>query len=176
MRHGWWRRNLWGLILLLPVTAGLFAFNADLLYDVNILAKPRDPVPVDATGTAVLDNFEVTLESFESVSEDDPAFLDRDITVPESVQAWRAVVRFSGPEDDLSLCKVALVDEGDRAYPSGPVMLPLGPFGCSPDDYESPSPFTTTFYFLLPAQARPQALQITWLPLLPRYVQLPVDG
>ena len=75
-----------------------------------------------------------------------------------------------------SLVQVALVDEGDRAYPSGQVMLPLGPFGCSPDDYESPSPFTTTFYFLLPAQARPQALQITWLPLLPRYVQLPVDG
>jgi hypothetical protein len=176
MRRGWWRRNLWGLILLLPVTAGLVAFNADLLYNANIMAAPRDPAPVDAAGSAVLDDFEVSLESFESVADDDLALTDRDITLPASVQAWRAIVRFSGPEDDLSLCDVSVIDDDDRPYPSSPSMLPLGGYGCNPDDFESPSPFTATFYFVLPAQAHPQALQITWPPLLPRYVRLPVDG
>jgi hypothetical protein len=175
MRRGWWRRNVWGLILMLPLAAGLFAGNADLLYHANFLAKPRQPAPVDGTGTAVLDDFQVELESFESVREDDPDFVDRDISLPGSVQAWRAIVRFTGPEE-VSLCDVALVDESDRVYPAGPAMIPLGAFGCNPDDFESPSPYTSTFYFMLPAQARPQSLRITWDPLLPRYVQLPVSG
>lgn len=172
MTRGWWRRNVWGLILVLPLTAGLFALNADGLYDANIRFKPRDPVPVDATGTAVLDDFRVAVDSFGPVPADDPALLEYDIALPRSVQAWRAVVRFDGPEDELSPCSVGLIDEHDRIYSS----QSIGAVGCQPDEFDSPSPFTTTFYFLLPEPTQPQALQITWPVLLPRYVRLPVDA
>lgn len=176
MSRGWWRRNVWGLIFVLPVTAGLFAFNADLLYNVNFATKPTQQAPIDGTGTAVLDDIQVALDSFEPVDDDDSALASRGISLPSSVQAWRAAVTLSGPEDSLSLCTVVLVDAAGRQYPSSPRALPLGAFGCSPDDSDATSPYTSTFYFLLPAPARPQALQISWAPLLPRYVQLPVGA
>lgn len=175
MRRGWWRRNVWGLILVVPVTAGLFAFNADLLYNANFAAEPRQPVPVDEDGTAVLDDIRMTLDSFESVDSDDSALVDRDIALPASVRAWRAAVTISASEN-YSLCEANLVDVAGRRYPSSPPMLPLGAYGCGPDETDAPSPYTTTFYFLLPASARPQALQISWTLLLPRYVRLPVEG
>lgn len=176
MRRGWWRRNVWGLIFVLPVVAGLFAFNADLLYRANFESTPREPAPVDGTGTAVLDDIRVTLESVEAVDSDDSALAERDISLPASVQAWRAAVTISAPEEGYSLCTAALVDTAGRQYPSSPRALPLGTFGCSADDPDASGPYTATFYFLLPAPARPQALQISWTPLLPRYVQLPVDA
>jgi hypothetical protein len=178
MRRGWWRRNVWGLVLVLPLTAGLFAGNADALYRMNIASEPRDPAPIDADGTAVLDDFQVAIDSFESVSEDDEALFERDITLADSVQAWRAVLHFTGPEKEMGNCtKVALVDAGGRVYPAGPSLLGgLGAIGCLPDETDSPSPYISTVYFLLPAEAQPQTLRIVWEPLLPRYVGLPVAG
>jgi hypothetical protein len=175
MTRGWWRRNLWGLILVVPMTAGLFAINADGLYEANIRLKPRDPVPVDGGGTAVLDDLRVSLESFGSVSADDPDLAEESVTLPGSVTAWRVVVTFDGPDDQLSACSVGLVDERDRVY-SSKSLGALGAVGCQPDEFDAPTPYQTTFYFLLPQQTRPQALQIYWLPLLPRYVRIPVEA
>lgn len=177
MKRGWWRRNVWGLVLLLPLTAGIFASNADRLYEDNIKYTPRQPVPVDASGTAELDDFRVSVTSFEPVSNDDPQLVDRGITLPASVQGWRAVLTFAGPETGLGACnEVALIDERERFYPARPDTLSLGAYTCHADEFEDVSPYPTTFYFLLPAQSRPQAVRVVWTPLLPRYVRLPVQA
>ena len=68
------------------------AGNAGRIY---IRLKPRDPVPVDGGGTAVLDDLRVSLESFGSVSADDPDLAEESVTLPGSVTAWRVVVRMS---------------------------------------------------------------------------------
>jgi len=177
MSHGWWRRNVWGLILVVPLTAGLFAINAEIIYDANYGFTPQRPAPIDATGTAVLDDYRAKLTSIDPVGRRDDELADRGITLPDSVQVWRAVVTFTGsPESSIGTCnEIALIDEDERAYSSAPDALDyLGAYTCGPDDYEASSPYTTTYYFLLPAQSRPQALRIVWRPLLPRYVRLPV--
>jgi hypothetical protein len=177
VRRGWWRRNLWGLIVVLPLIGGFFALNAQDFYNANFASTPRDPAPVDADGAAVLDDYHVAIDSFESVGEDDPALLDRGVTVAGSVQAWRAVVDFTGPEEMADCTEVDLIDDGARIHPAGPSLLDgIGALSCNADDIGAPSPYQSTFYFLLPAQAQPQALRIIWEPLLPRYIELPVAG
>ena len=59
MKRGWWRRNVWGLVLLLPLLAGLVGLNGHLIYVRNYAERPSEAVPVDATGKATLDDYAV---------------------------------------------------------------------------------------------------------------------
>jgi hypothetical protein len=59
VKRGWWRRNVWGLVLLLPLLAGLVGLNGHLIYVRNYAERPSQPVPVDATGKATLDDYAV---------------------------------------------------------------------------------------------------------------------
>lgn len=168
MTRGWWRRNRWGLVLLLPLVAGLFAIDAPYLYEVNVRDQPRQPAPVDATGTARLDDLRAALVSFDPVPPDDPELAANYVTVPGSLRLWRAVVTFAGPDDVLTRCAAALIDQQDRIYPAAALGLLTLNANCDPGRAG------TKFYFLLPERAQPQALRFTWPELLPRYIRLPV--
>lgn len=170
MSQGWWRRNWWGLALLLPLVAGLFTLNARYLYEANFLDQPRRPAPVDASGAAVLDELRAIVDSFDPVPANDPELASHYVTVPDSLRLWRAVVTFDGPEDILWRCEAQLVDQQGRSYPAAALgLLTLGA-KCAPGESDP------TFYFLLPEQAHPQALRFIWPELLPRYIRLPVPA
>jgi hypothetical protein len=183
MTRGWWRRNIWGLVLLLPLVLGLFASNLSTAYDRHYRSQAKEPVPVDGTGQAVLDDYALRVIELAPVENE----LDVDRLVgfgqeapPSSTRVWRAIVSVDAPRDEnstVSVCKSWLVDEAGRRYTNNPDELGRAPhvFGeCSPDDDDQPSPYATTMVFLLPAEARPAALVITWLDRLPRCVRFPV--
>jgi hypothetical protein len=183
MRRGWWRRNLWGLLLVLPLLAGLFAFNADITYDRNYRQQTKEPVPVDGTGRAVLDDYAVRvmeLAPVENELEIDQLMGFGQSAPPSTVKIWRALVAIDAPRTDESTvfsCKSWLEDAAGRRYGMNPTEVGHAPHafgGCSPDNEEQPVPYTTTVVFLLPAETRPTALVLTWLDRLPRYIRFPV--
>jgi hypothetical protein len=178
MTRGWWRRNVWGLVLVVPLATGLFALNADAIYDRNFASLPKRSAPVDGTGKAVLDDYAVRV--VEVVQVDNTAELTSLLSstkapLPTTVKVWRAILSFGGPEDISSGCEVELLDGRGRAYISGPSELAAGRTACYPDDSEQPSPFLTTAYFLLPTESRPAAIRVIWPSRLPRYIVIPVS-
>jgi hypothetical protein len=183
MTRGWWRRNSWGLLLVPPLLAGLFAFNADAFYGRNYRAQPKEPVPVDGTGRAALDDYAVRimeLAPVENELEIDQLMGFGQSAPPSSVKIWRAMLAIDAPRDDTSTvfsCESWLEDAAGRRYGVNPTEIGHAPhvFGaCNPDNEDQPTPYTTTMVFLLPAETRPTSLVLTWLDRLPRYIRLPV--
>jgi hypothetical protein len=183
MKRGWFRRNIWGLVLVGPLAAGLFATNVSTAYQRNYSGQAKEPVPVDGTGLAVLDDYRVRVMEFAPV--DNELEIDKLVgfgqdAPPGNVRIWRAMVSIDAPRDDnstINLCDSWLEDEAGRRYAKNPSELRGVPhvFGaCSPDIEDQPSPYTTTLIYLLPAEARPASVVLTWVDRLPRYIRLPV--
>jgi hypothetical protein len=178
--RGWWRRNVWGLILVLPLLAGLFAFNAGGFYRANYTLRPMEPVPVDGTGLARLDDYAIRL--IEVAPVENPVDVKGLLgfggrPLPASVKIWRVLLSIEAPKDSfVNLCKMSLEDAEGRLYAFGPSELHGGPVvdGCYPDNDDQPQPYTSTSIYLLPAESRPTAVRITWIDRLPRYVRFPV--
>jgi hypothetical protein len=177
MTRGWWRRNVWGLALVIPLSAGMFALNADAIYDRNFASVPRRPAPVDGTGKAVLDDYAVRVvevAQVDNAEEVKTLLSSTKAPLPTTVKVWRAILSFAGPEEISGSCSVELLDGQGRAYISGPDELSAGRTACYPDDQEQPSPFISTAYFLLPTEGRPAAIRVIWEPRLPRYILIPI--
>jgi hypothetical protein len=187
VNRGWWRRNRWGLILVLPLVAGVFGLNGHLIYVRNYAQLPKEPVPVDATGKASLDDF--TVRVIELAPVENQQELKRLLpfdspSLPSSVKVWRLILSVDGPDtepakSDLVDCLVSLRDDATgRSYAMGPSELSGAEVrsfgGCLADDDEQPAPFTSTTFFLLPAETRPSAIVVTWRTRLPRFVRFPV--
>jgi hypothetical protein len=178
MTRGWWRRNLWGLILVVPLAVGMFALNTTAIYHLNFTSLPKRAVPVDGTGKAVLDDY--ALRVVEVVRVDNTAELNEVLgstkaPLPTTVKVWRAILSFAGPNDVSSSCGVELIDGQGRAYTAAPSELAVGGTPCYPDDEAQPSPYVSTVYFLLPTESRPSAVRVMWTSRLPRYILIPVD-
>jgi hypothetical protein len=177
MTRRWWRRNAWGLLLVMPLAAGMFALNTTEIYRLNFASLPKRAVPVDSTGKAVLDDYAVRVVEVVPVeNSDDVKDLLSSIQapLPTTVEVWRAILSFAGPKEISNSCTVELLDGQGRAYTAGPSELVAGPFDCVPDDNAQPSPYVSTSYFLLPTGGRPTAVRVVWEPRLPRYIRIPV--
>lgn len=175
--RGWLRRNAWGLALMLPLAAGLFALNYDAMYERNFSSLPKRAAAVDETGQAVLNDYRIRLVELTPVKAgpelDD--LLARKARLPSSVRPWRALFAFGAPDASIAGCRLTLLDDRGRAFsPGPPEFAAMGQERCTPDDDLQSSPYLTTMYFLLPAESRPASVRIVWAPLLPSYVLLPV--
>jgi hypothetical protein len=185
VKRGWWRRNRWGLVLLLPLLAGLFGLNGHLIYVRNYAGLPNQPVPVDATGKATLDDYAVRVIELAVVENQQELRKLQPFGspgLPASVKVWRLILSVDAPPDSfVGQCAIRLDDDATgRSYAMGPSELSgegslhSNKDGCYADDDEQPAPFTATTYFLLPAETRPSAIVIAWDSRLPRFVRLPV--
>src|SRR5262245_38046942 len=177
MTRGWWRRNAWGLVLVIPLAAGMFALNTTEIYRLNVAAQPKRAVPVDGTGKATLDDFSVRVVEVVPIdSTDDVRELlgSTRAALPTTVKVWRAILSCGGPSEVGSSCEVELLDGQGRAYTAGPSELAGASVTCFPDDDQQPSPYVSTAYFLLPTESRPASVRVVWATRLPRYVLIPV--
>ena len=185
MKRGWWRRNVWGLVLLLPLLAGLVGLNGHVIYVRNYAERPNEPVPVDATGKATLGDYAVRVIELAPVENEQELKRLRPFDspgLPGSVKVWRLILSVEAPADSfVGQCRIRLNDDATgRSFAMGPSELTgdgsmrATSDGCYPDDDEQPAPFTATTFFLLPAETRPSAVIITWDARLPRFVRFPV--
>jgi hypothetical protein len=185
--RGWWRRNFWGLLVIPPaiVLALAIPFKEEV-YDRWFHLKPTVALTPSADhGWVFYKDTRVRLVETAKVDQ----LVDRSkkpVTVPGT--AWRAKLEYDAPkEDSLGGCHVYLEDTtgktyGDRPDELGRASVPIGG-GCTApfpafDAPPSPSPtkgeryrFEDTYFFVLPASARPVAVRVELGTQMPRYVR-----
>jgi hypothetical protein len=184
--RGWWRRNLWGLLLVTPMVLLAMAVPfKNEVYDRWFHLKPISPINgqhgawVDYAGARVR-----LLELTPAVVE---TYGKKTFTVP-GAQVWRARAAFDTPNDHtLGGCQVELEDNDGRLFADRPSEITTASlstdYGCTPPTRISSSPapspasggrlqFENTFYFVLPASAHGVAVRLFLGTKAPKYARL----
>jgi hypothetical protein len=176
MRGGWWRRNWWGLLALLPALALAIVRQLPDAYDEYWKSQPRKPIGAAAGQWVSFAGARMRLTELAEAK--DVVDYDRHpFTVGHGVRIWRARLAFDTPDPDaIGGCRIQAEDGTGRTFDTNPSELSGAhiPYaGCSPDTDKSPGPaFETVAYFVLPAGASPVAVRVTLLTQLPRYARL----
>ncbi|MEQ4303088.1 hypothetical protein ABNF97_17120 [Plantactinospora sp. B6F1] len=173
---GWWRRNRWGLLALLPALVLALGPGMRDGYQRYSQAEYLEPVGVGADGWVGFSDARIRLvELVEAPSV--PARGSRRVTLPAGVRVWRAVLVFepSTPEALIG-CLSYLEDRDGRLFSWNPAELrgaglPIP--RCVADDPAVRS-FQTEAYFVLPDSAVPAAVWIVKATQRPRYARLPL--
>ncbi|AVT30711.1 hypothetical protein C6361_15890 [Plantactinospora sp. BC1] len=173
---GWWRRNRWGLLALLPALVLALGPGVKDGYQRYSQAEYLEPVGVGADGWATFAGARIRLvELVEAPSV--PGRDDRPLPLPAGVRLWRAKLAFelSAPETLIG-CLHYLEDREGRLFSANPPELSgagLSSPGCVADD-PAERTLQVEAYFLLPRPATPVALRIVKATQRPRYARLPV--
>jgi hypothetical protein len=184
-RRSWWRRNLWGLLLLPVLIIALLGLNLRDGYEYYQRSQALEPQSAASTdGWVDFSGARLRLADFA------PADLDsggKPIVVPSGIKVWRAVIEFRATDPTaLRGCQILLEDDQERLYGVRPAELNKAriPFpGCTPDTSGAAGTaagasdtYLTEAFFVAPNGARPVALRVTIATKLPRYVRLTVTG
>ena len=94
--RGWWRRNLWGLIAVLPLAAAVLGVNAGLLIERNLTQVPRQPIIVAMGQPVEFADADVRLVSLTAV-EPSVGVVGRGNTLPAGLTIWQAVMMQPAP-------------------------------------------------------------------------------
>jgi hypothetical protein len=175
---GWWRRNRWGLIALVPALLATLALSAENLYYRVYAQQPRTPIPANANGSYELRATQIRLVDLGPATDlkqyDGSAFV-----APPSVTIWRARIEFTAPtKTEIGGCTITLEDSAGRIFDDDPTDLLAGArdvvsYGCAPDfDAPDSSRYVNSIYFALPRDGRPVAIRINDVLTLPGYVRL----
>ncbi|WP_213450900.1 hypothetical protein [Rhizomonospora bruguierae] len=174
---GFFRRNRWGLILLVPALVGAFWAPAKNAYDTYRFTPNQVPMAANGAGWVSYDGGQVRL-----IEVGQATFKPRfgvTPSAPAGTTAWRALLRFSGAAEKAFLgCEVELEDARGRRYAMNPSEISgLGALYavCTPGSDASGTPeYDTEAYFVMPAGARPVAVRISTRAMAPNYVRLTV--
>jgi hypothetical protein len=190
---GWWRRNAWGMVLLVPAFAVVAIAPYLNTYDSFLMNQERTPVE---PGAAHWVNYHGARMRLVELSEETtvPKYDGSPVPTPQGMRVVKAVLEFDGVPDDLGGCQVLLQDTIGERYSESPtelstldgVSLPHG--GCGIDDRPDPSVsppasptprpsgapahWKTICYFVMPTTAYPSAVRIVIETELPRYALL----
>ncbi len=175
---GWLRRNIWGLVLLLPALVGLGAVSWQELYYNYWMEEPRVSATAGSDGWYTLESNRIRLVSFAQAELE--TYSGRPFEPEGPVVIWRATIEFDAPKDSMiGGCQMDLEDDQGRHYAQGPTADVSGAAdavsaGCLSDvdlDDEA-ARFVNDSFFALPEGARPVAIRIWLATSLPGYVRL----
>src|SRR5215813_8570492 len=155
MRGGWWRRNWWGLLALLPALAMAIGWQLPDVYDQYWKAQPRESVGAAAGQWVSFAGARMRLVELAEAT-DVVDYDHKPVTVGHGVRIWRARIAFETPNPDaIGGCRIQAEDGAGRTFDANPSELGEAriPYaGCSPDTDKSPGPtFETVAYFVMPA-------------------------
>jgi hypothetical protein len=175
-RHGWWRRNRWGLIALIPVLAATIGLNVGDVYDTYWKGKPREPVKPGADGWVSFGGARMRLADLAPAA-DLQTFGGKAFTPPGGSAVWKATLAFdTAKPDSIGGCDIELEDSSGRTFGANPSELTSTEAGfasCLPDfGAAKTAKYQTVAYFVTPSSARPSAIRITLRTQLPRYARL----
>jgi hypothetical protein len=175
---GWWRRNCWGLVGLVPAAAVILALTVEGYYYRVYAGQPRQPIAAEADGRYVLGDAHIRLVELAPVT-DLKTYSGEPFTPPANVAIWRARIEFDAPaEPQIGGCVLTAEDERGRVYDDDPTHELRGAAGVvgesclAPYDATGPSRYVNSVYFALPRNARVVAIRISLATRLPRYVRL----
>ena len=186
-RGGWWRRNWWALLALLPVLAAMVLVSPEQPHQVWRSAQPREPVAATADGWVRYAGARLRLRHVHPADLRDPV-TGREVSLPAGVRAWQVTVEVEWlvePYQALPGCQWWLVDQYGRRYGADAYEVrgaQLGVDGptywaseCLPEERDTVGDVGLLHaVFLLPAEARPEVIQVTLRDRLPRYVRFDV--
>jgi hypothetical protein len=164
---GWWRRNRWGLIGLVPALVVALAIPVHDAYGTFWKSQPRDPISVSKGSWVSFDGGSLRLETFAPATE----------TLPDGAAAWRATIDFRATSETALLgCQILMQDSAGSTYDANPVVLTdlgldVGPATCSSDTGNTTS-WHSTIYFMAPRGTDPTAIRVVVSSALPEYVRL----
>ncbi|MER7278953.1 hypothetical protein ABT369_31400 [Dactylosporangium sp. NPDC000244] len=184
MNGGWWRRNRWGLLLLVPAVAAALA--GPYFRDAHVyLENPTEPhVPVAGAkgGWVTYAGARMRLDAVTEV--ESPADRSGKPADLGGGRVWQAKVTYETADAGaLAGCTVYLEDGGarrfgDRPVELSPVGLPSGggcdrPRAAGASAPPGEGPYQRDYYFLLPAGATPAAFFVGVPTAYPSYAHLP---
>ncbi|WP_157545578.1 hypothetical protein [Hamadaea tsunoensis] len=187
-RPRWFRRNLWGLLFLIPALVAAGISPTIDMWD-QIKGQPLVEVTPGADQWATYAGVHVRLESM-SEEKTLPGYGGSTVPVPAGVRAIKVVLAFDGPSTALNGCQLYVVSKSGEKYASNPNELDDGKLTydmCSvpePDLFATPAPtgpspspglvlrWKTTTYFALPLSAYAAGVRIELRSENPRYLVL----
>lgn len=184
-RRGWWRRNVWGLLALLPVLLAITAADPYGAWSVWRETRPGSAVIAGADGWVSYAGARARLVSVE------PADLRRrdeePFPLPSGLAAWQATVSFertAQPDGSLRGCEFRLEDDSGRLFGDDPSEVVdayvagesyFGGVICAPPAEDPDAArYDVVALFVLPGPARPVALRLTALDAKPDYARFPL--
>lgn len=179
--RGWWRRNAWGLVAVVPAFALMIYAAA---YD-NIEQWQRGrPTAVPAAADGSVDFAGVRLRLVELAPATDLKRFDRSpFTPPDGVAVWRAVLEIESPAPDTApSCKLELEDGAGNRYQDRPDELSRADTrtaDCRPDDEQPPvsGRYRSVAYFATATGVEAVAVRVTYGSVdLVRYARLGLVG
>jgi hypothetical protein len=172
--NGWWRRNRWGLIALIPALALAFGLELQGVYRDYWKSEPRQPISPDAQGWITYAEGHVRLAAF-GPGDDLRAYGNEPFTPPPGVKIWKATLSFEAAKDSaIGACTMYLEDSNGRLYGTNPSELSgsrVDRATCTPGSDPATLAYTNVIYFATPVSARVVALRIEVSSQLPRYAR-----
>ncbi len=180
--RGWWRRNIWGLVAMLPALA--LMIYAAVYSDLEYWQRGRpSQAPSAADGSAEFAGVRLRLVELAPTT-DLKRYGNAPFVPPDGVTVWRAVIEVESPDPETSpFCTILLEDEAGNRYDVNAeelskARLPLA--NCRPDT-EDPAPvsgrYRTVAHFALATGVDAVAVRLSFGGVdLVRYVRLTLRG
>jgi hypothetical protein len=174
VKRSWWRRNIWALVALPVLVAGLGAPDVEDLYYRYLGDQPTQATVGVTHQTVQFHEAAITLVGVKAVTPT-PEFETDPITPPAGYTFYEVDLSFNFAHDPTGLgaCKIVLIDQSGRQYADSPDELEhagVTSGSCEDFDHEA-AKFDSAVYFRLPADAHPAAVTIVDEVLLPHYVR-----
>lgn len=190
---GWWRRNAWGLLLLIPAAVAVTVPTYLETYDNFLARQEREAVTPGSEHWVTYSNARMRLVEL-SDEKTLPTYDDKTVPVPPNLRIIKAVLEFDGVPANQGLggCRLFLESTAGETFGEKPVevtnvdkvSLPDG--GCTPEEPDlfgptpAPSPrpsdvrstWRTECYFVMPLSAYPLGVRVVIATELPRYALL----
>lgn len=188
---GWWRRNAWGVVLLVPAMAAVTVAPYLNTYDTFLKLQERTPVLPSAEHWVTFSDARMRLVELSDESTL-PTYDDKTTPAPPGLRVVKAVLEFDGSPENKGLqgCRLFLESTAGERYSEKPVeltnvdLVSLPDGGCTPETEFTPTPkpnptpsdarrtWRTVCYFAMPLTAYPSAVRVSIATELPRYAVL----
>jgi hypothetical protein len=177
---GWWRRNWWGLVALVPALVLAFYAPVKDLDDRYGSGQPRQPVGSVPGGWVEYGGARMRLVDL-GRADDVKTYDGRPVTFAGGERIWRATLEFAAQDPDtIGGCELLLESSAGSTFSNDPMELDQASAnvvdrGCLPDILAPPAPgapYRADSYFVVPSTARPVAVRVMLPTKLPRYARL----
>jgi hypothetical protein len=175
-KPGFFRRNMWGLLGLLPVTAAfaVVALDRTDFYGQQLNGLPRAGVsaaPADwvsfSKARLRLVNMAPTTDLYDTAG--------KPMKMPAELKTWRAVIEIQvDNQKDLADCEMSLEDSDGRLFGTRPYELAnlrMPTPTCTAED-TALNAYQVTVFFVTPTDAKPVAVRVVRAAALPSYARL----
>lgn len=173
---GFWWKNRWGLLALLPVTAllAIVSLYRTDFYDQYLGGQPRAGVSAAPPEWVAYSGARLRLIALTSTADIYDAS-GKTVKLPTGVVAWKAAIEIQVDDQrKLTECEISLEDSAGRLFGTQPDELATARTPtptCTAED-QALNSYQVLVFFVAPATAKPVAVRVVRGPALPGYARL----